>query len=145
MSFAATQVDLQIVILSEVSQTEKEKYQYDIPYMWNLKRKCTNDLIYKTDRLTDLAREFGIIGFRKRDLAACPSHFVTKHWASISNFSETQFSYFFYVKWFVDDKILMAEDKIHSKKMLCFSSALSKNVLSFKIFWSFSDIHKFRN
>ena len=27
--------------------------------MWNLKRKCTNDLIYKTDRLTDLAREFG--------------------------------------------------------------------------------------
>ena len=76
-------------ILSEVSQTEKEKYQYNIPYMWNLKRKCTNDLIYKTDRLTDLASEFGIISFRKRDLAACPSHFVTKHWASISNFSET--------------------------------------------------------
>ena len=37
MPFAATWRDLESVILSEVSQTEKEK-SYDIPYMWNLKR-----------------------------------------------------------------------------------------------------------
>ena len=37
MPFAATWTDLESVILSEVSQTEKEK-SYDIPYMWNLKR-----------------------------------------------------------------------------------------------------------
>ena len=33
MSSATTSADPQIVTLSEVSQTEKEKYQYDIPYM----------------------------------------------------------------------------------------------------------------
>ena len=36
MPFAATWTDLEIVILSEVSQTEKDKY--DIAYMWNLKK-----------------------------------------------------------------------------------------------------------
>ena len=39
MSFAAIWMDLEIVILSEVSQTEKEK-SYDIAYMWNLKKGC---------------------------------------------------------------------------------------------------------
>ena len=34
MPFPATWMDLESVILSEVSQTEKEKYH--IPYMWNL-------------------------------------------------------------------------------------------------------------
>ena len=37
MAFAARWMDLEIVILSEVSQTEKEKY-HDITYMWNLKK-----------------------------------------------------------------------------------------------------------
>ena len=36
MPFAATWMDLEITILSEVSQTEKDKY--DIIYMWNLKK-----------------------------------------------------------------------------------------------------------
>ena len=36
MSFAATWMDLEIVILSEVSQTEKDKYPH-IAYMWNLR------------------------------------------------------------------------------------------------------------
>ena len=36
MLFAATWMDLEIVILSEVSQTENDKY--DITYMWNLKK-----------------------------------------------------------------------------------------------------------
>ena len=37
MSFAATWMDLEIIILSELSQTEKDKYH--IAYMWNLKKK----------------------------------------------------------------------------------------------------------
>ena len=43
MPFAATWMDLENVILSEVSQTERE-ILYDIPYMWNLKRNDTNEL-----------------------------------------------------------------------------------------------------
>ena len=35
MLFAATQMDLEILILVKVSQTEKDKY--DISDMWNLK------------------------------------------------------------------------------------------------------------
>ena len=48
MPFAATWIDLEIIILSEVSQTEKDKY-HDITYKWNLKKKDTNELIYKTE------------------------------------------------------------------------------------------------
>ena len=50
MPFAATWMDLDSVILSEVSQTEKEKLSYDISCRWNLKRNDTNELIYKTER-----------------------------------------------------------------------------------------------
>ena len=38
MPFAATWIDLEIIILSEVSQTEKDKYHM-ISYMWNLKKR----------------------------------------------------------------------------------------------------------
>ena len=37
ISLTATQVDPEIVILNEVSQTEKDK-SYNITYMWNLKK-----------------------------------------------------------------------------------------------------------
>ena len=47
MPLAATQMDLESVIMSKVSQTEKEIY--DIPYMQNLKRNNTNEFIYKTE------------------------------------------------------------------------------------------------
>ena len=51
MPFGATWMDLEIVILSEVSQTEKEKYCMAF-YMWNLKRNCTHELIYERDSQT---------------------------------------------------------------------------------------------
>ena len=38
MPFAATCMDLEIIILREVIQTEKDKY-HDIAYMWNLKKR----------------------------------------------------------------------------------------------------------
>ena len=40
-------MDLEIVILSEISQTEREIY--NIPYMQNLKINYTNKLIYKAE------------------------------------------------------------------------------------------------
>ena len=47
MLFAATWIQLEIIILSEVSQKEKGKYH--ITYMWNLKRNDTNELTYKAE------------------------------------------------------------------------------------------------
>ena len=47
MPFATTWIDLESVILSEVSQTERE--EYSTPYIWNLKINDTNELTYKTE------------------------------------------------------------------------------------------------
>ena len=44
MPFAATWMDLEMIVLNEVRQ---RKTAYDITYMWNLEND-TNDLIYKT-------------------------------------------------------------------------------------------------
>ena len=38
MLFAATWMNLEITILSEVHQAEKDKY-HDITYLWNLKKR----------------------------------------------------------------------------------------------------------
>ena len=43
MPSAATWMDLECVILNEISQTEKEVLS-DTPSMWNLKRNDTNEL-----------------------------------------------------------------------------------------------------
>ena len=40
MPFAATWMDLEVIILSEVSQIDKDKY--NITYMWNLKKYSKN-------------------------------------------------------------------------------------------------------
>ena len=45
MPFAATWMDLEIIILSEVGQRQ---ISYDITCMWNLKYD-TSELIYKTE------------------------------------------------------------------------------------------------
>ena len=47
MPFAETWMDLETVILSEVSQT-KRQISCDIACMWNQKND-TNELIYKTE------------------------------------------------------------------------------------------------
>ena len=44
--FSATQMDLEVIVLSEVSQAEKEKYM--ISYVQNLKDDI-NELIYETE------------------------------------------------------------------------------------------------
>ena len=48
MPYAATWMDLEMVILSEVSQTEKEKYR--MTSLWNPKRNDTKQFIYKAER-----------------------------------------------------------------------------------------------
>ena len=48
MPFAATWMDLETVILSEVSQTEGE-IPCDIAYIWSLKRTDTNELTKQKD------------------------------------------------------------------------------------------------
>ena len=40
-------MELESVILSEVSQTERE--EYSTSYIWNLKINDTNELTYKTE------------------------------------------------------------------------------------------------
>ena len=52
MPFAATWMDLEIVILSEVSQTEKDKYHTISLICGNQKVNDTNELINKTDSQT---------------------------------------------------------------------------------------------
>ena len=47
--FAATWIDLKIIILSEVSQTEKDKYHMISLICRILKKNDTNELIYKTE------------------------------------------------------------------------------------------------
>ena len=47
MPSAATWMDPEIIILSEVSEKERQ-IPYDITYMWNLKYD-TNELIYKIE------------------------------------------------------------------------------------------------
>ena len=47
-------MNLEIIILSKVSQTEKDKY--DIAYMWNLNKRYK--WTYLQNRLTDLENKF---------------------------------------------------------------------------------------
>ena len=44
MPFAATWIDLENIMHSEIIQAEEDKLLYDIPYLWNLKSK-TNECI----------------------------------------------------------------------------------------------------
>ena len=48
MPFAAIWMDLEIIIPSEISQTEKDKYHM-ISLVCEIKKKNTGELIYKTE------------------------------------------------------------------------------------------------
>ena len=48
MPFAATCLDLEIIILSEVKSDREKQISYDMSYIWNLKND-TNELIYKVE------------------------------------------------------------------------------------------------
>ena len=48
MPFAATWMDLEMIILREVNQAEKADATQDVTYMWNLKHG-TDELAYKTE------------------------------------------------------------------------------------------------
>ena len=50
MPFAVTLMDLEIVILSELSQTEKDKYHMILLICGIFKKNEANELIYKTER-----------------------------------------------------------------------------------------------
>ena len=47
MPFAATWMDLEIIILNEVNQTKTNIM--DITYMWNLKEGIQMNLVYRTE------------------------------------------------------------------------------------------------
>ena len=49
VSFASTRMDLEMIILSEVKSDRERQISYDITCMWNLKKKGTNKLTYKTE------------------------------------------------------------------------------------------------
>ena len=51
MPLAATWMDLEIVILSEISQTQKDKCHM-ISLIHGILKNATNELIYKTSRVT---------------------------------------------------------------------------------------------
>ena len=49
-----------------MSKSGREEILYDIPYMWNLKRNDTNELIYKTETETYRLRKqtYGCLGVK---------------------------------------------------------------------------------
>ena len=58
LPFSATWMDLENIMLSEISVTEKNKYCLT-SHIWNLKYN-TNESIYKTNRLTDIENKLTI-------------------------------------------------------------------------------------
>ena len=48
MPYAATWMDLEIIILSETNQKEKDKYHM-ISFLCGIQKNSTNELIYKTE------------------------------------------------------------------------------------------------
>ena len=47
--FAAIWMDLEIIVLSTINQTDRERQIYDITQMWNHQKNDTNELTYKIE------------------------------------------------------------------------------------------------
>ena len=60
MPFAATWMDLEIVILSEVSQRQRQIY--DITYVWNLKTGYKWTYLQSRNRVTDVENKLMVTG-----------------------------------------------------------------------------------
>ena len=56
--FAATRMDLEIIILSEIRQRQ---ISYNITYMWNLMKNDTKRLILKRNKLTEFKTNLMVI------------------------------------------------------------------------------------
>ena len=54
MPFADTWMDLETIMLNDISQTERK--MCDITYMQNLKRNDTNEFVYKMERDSQTSR-----------------------------------------------------------------------------------------
>ena len=54
MPFAATWMDLEIVILSEVQSDRERQISYDIAWMWNLKKCYKWTYLQNRNRVTDV-------------------------------------------------------------------------------------------
>ena len=61
MPFAATWTDLEIVILNEISQTEKEKYRM-ISLISRILKKMIKMNLQNRNRLTDLENKLTVTG-----------------------------------------------------------------------------------
>ena len=65
MLFAATWIDLEIIIVTEVSQTEKNKYHM-ISLICGILKNVINEIIYKTDiKSKPVITSGGIAGARR--------------------------------------------------------------------------------
>ena len=63
MPVAATWLELEIIIVSQVKSEREKQTPYDITYMWNLKYN-TNELIYETDRVQTCSCQGGAEGIQ---------------------------------------------------------------------------------
>ena len=57
IAFGATWMDLETIILSEVDSVIQTSY--DITYMWNLKKKDTNEVICRTETHSQTLKTYG--------------------------------------------------------------------------------------
>ena len=60
MQSAATWMELETLVLSEVSQKEKRQIPYDITYLWNLKYRTGDAILKKQKQIMAKERRLGI-------------------------------------------------------------------------------------
>ena len=94
MPFAAAWMDLEIIILSEVNQTERQIPYDNITCMWNL-RYDTNELIYETEtgsQRTHLLLPRGRGGWEGKDWEFGVSGYKLLHigWINSSSYNIAQ-------------------------------------------------------
>ena len=60
MPFAATWIDLAIIILSEVKSDRERQIPHDIIYMWNLKKKYKWNYLQNRNRPIDMENKITV-------------------------------------------------------------------------------------